>query len=61
MHFFYNVIAPDYFRALRIGLIAGRDFSRDDDETAQPVTIVNETMARDSGATRPARSGSAFG
>jgi predicted permease len=45
-HFFYNVIAPDYFRALRIGLVAGRDFSRDDDESAQPVTIVNETMAR---------------
>jgi putative ABC transport system permease protein len=46
MHFFYNVIAPDYFRALRIGLLAGRDFNGDDDATAQPVTIVNETMAR---------------
>jgi predicted permease len=45
-HFFYNVIAPDYFRVLRIGLLAGRDFNRDDDETAQAVAIVNETMAR---------------
>jgi predicted permease len=45
-NFYFNVIAPDYFRTLRIGLIAGRDFSRDDDESAQSVAIVNETMAR---------------
>jgi predicted permease len=45
-HFFYNVIAPDYFRTLRIGLVAGRDFTRDDHAAAQPVAIVNETMAR---------------
>jgi predicted permease len=46
MNFFFNVIAPDYFRALRITRIAGRDFTRDDDQLAQPVAIVNETMAR---------------
>jgi len=45
-HFFYNVIAPDYFRTLRIGVVAGRDFTRDDDPAAEPVAIVNETMAR---------------
>ncbi|MBY0496774.1 MAG: ABC transporter permease [Cyanobacteria bacterium] len=46
MMFLYNVIAPDYFRTLRIPLLAGRDFTRTDDANAAPAVIINETMAR---------------
>ena len=46
MMFLYNIIAPDYFRTLRIPLLAGRDVTRADDATAPPAVIVNETMAR---------------
>ena len=44
--FLYNVIAPDYFNTLRIGVVAGRGFERRDDMDAPLVTVVNETMAR---------------
>ncbi len=43
--FLSNVVAPDYFRTLKIGLAAGREFESRDDETAMPVAIVNETAA----------------
>lgn len=46
MLFLYNVVAPDYFGTLRIPLLAGRDFTRTDDTSAQPAVIINETMAR---------------
>jgi macrolide transport system ATP-binding/permease protein len=46
MLFLYNVVAPDYFETLRIPLLAGRDFSRTDDTSAQPAVIINETLAR---------------
>ena len=46
MMFLYNTIAPDYFRTLRIPMLAGRDFARTDDAGAPPAVIVNETMAR---------------
>ena len=38
--------APDYFRTLRIPLLAGREFEDRDDETAAPVAIVNATLAQ---------------
>jgi len=41
-----NTIGPDYFRTLRIPLIAGREFEDRDDEHAAPVAIVNGTLAR---------------
>jgi len=41
----YNEVSPGYFSTLGIPLVSGREFSRNDDETAQPVAIVNETMA----------------
>jgi predicted permease len=44
--FLSNVVAPDYFRTLNIGLLAGREFESRDDAAAMPVAIVNETMAR---------------
>lgn len=41
-----NTVAPDYFRTLRIDLLAGRDFNDLDGPGTEPVIIVNETMAR---------------
>src|SRR5262249_32745321 len=41
----YVQIGDDYFETLGIPLIAGRAFSRSDDENSPPVAIVNETMA----------------
>jgi putative ABC transport system permease protein len=44
--FLNNVVAPDYFQTLRIGIEAGREFTRRDDRSAQQVVIVNDTLAR---------------
>ena len=44
--FLSNIVAPDYFRTLKIRLIAGREFESRDDALAMPVAIVNETLAR---------------
>ena len=41
----YIQIAEDYFATLGIPLVSGREFTRKDDEAAQPVAIINETMA----------------
>src|SRR5205085_8719200 len=38
---------PDYFSALRIGLLRGRLFTEDDAATTPPVVVVSERMARD--------------
>ena len=43
---FYNGVSEGYFETMRIPLIEGRYFSSDDAEGAQPVVIVNQTMAR---------------
>ncbi|HEX7959955.1 MAG TPA: FtsX-like permease family protein, partial [Terriglobales bacterium] len=39
-------ISPEYFRALRIPLRGGREFTAHDKEGEQPVTIINEALAR---------------
>jgi macrolide transport system ATP-binding/permease protein len=44
--FLIDAIAPSYFHTLRIPLLAGRDFERRDSSTADPIAIVNETLAR---------------
>lgn len=44
--FMSNTVGPDYFAALRIKLLAGREFEEGDDPSAPKVAIVNETMAR---------------
>jgi putative ABC transport system permease protein len=44
--FLSNVVAPDYFRTLKIGLLAGREFESRDDAAAMPAIIVNETLGR---------------
>ena len=45
MSFMGNIVGPDYFRTLRIEMVAGREFEERDDETAEPVAIVNATLA----------------
>jgi putative ABC transport system permease protein len=42
----YNEINPGYFRALGVPLIAGREFTAADSETAPKVAIVNEAFAK---------------
>ncbi len=42
----HNIVGPDYFRALHIGLVAGREFERRDGPESVRVAIVNETFAR---------------
>ena len=44
--FLYNAVTADYFRTLRIGIEAGREFTQHDDRSAPPVAMVNETLAR---------------
>ena len=39
-------ITPEYFAALAIPLVAGHGFTARDDATAEQVTIINRTMAR---------------
>jgi predicted permease len=41
----YNEVTPGYFKTLGIPLVAGRDFTRADEESSEPVAIVDETMA----------------
>jgi predicted permease len=42
----WNMVEPDYFRTLRIPIVAGRDFSAVDLDGRQPVAIVDESTAR---------------
>jgi predicted permease len=44
--FLYNTVGADYFRTLRITVMAGRAFEERDDEGALPVAIVNNTFAQ---------------
>jgi macrolide transport system ATP-binding/permease protein len=41
----YNQIGPAYLATTGVPLVSGREFTRADNETAQPVAIVNDTMA----------------
>lgn len=46
MKLYRSAIGPDYFKTLRIPLVAGRDFTTDDDSAHAPVMIVNEAFVR---------------
>jgi predicted permease len=41
-----GIVSEDYFKLLRIGLVAGRTFTADDREGAPGVCIVNESLAK---------------
>ena len=43
---FANAVGPGHFDTLRIGMVAGRDFTDLDGDAAPRVAIVNETLAR---------------
>jgi predicted permease len=42
----YRAISPDYFHAMSIPLLKGRDFNDRDTKDAPPALIINETFAR---------------
>jgi putative ABC transport system permease protein len=41
-----SIVAPGYFRLLKVPMLAGRDFTDKDDEKGLRVIIVNQTFAR---------------
>jgi putative ABC transport system permease protein len=43
---YLNAISPGYFETLRIPLLTGRDFNKQDGKGAPRVAIVNQTLAR---------------
>ena len=42
----FNPVTPEYFRTMGTSIVRGRGFTPDDRRGAEPVLIVNETMAR---------------
>jgi predicted permease len=42
----FNRVTPTYFETMKTPILRGRAFTRSDDENAQAVAIVNETMAK---------------
>jgi predicted permease len=43
---YYNTVSPDLFRTMEIPVSKGRSFNEHDDQKAQMVIIINETLAR---------------
>ena len=41
----YNEVGENYFATMGIPMVAGREFTRADDQNAEPVALLNETMA----------------
>jgi predicted permease len=46
MKLYRAAIGPDYFKLLRVPVLAGRDFRLDDDSAHAPVMIVNDAFVR---------------
>jgi putative ABC transport system permease protein len=42
----YHIVSPGYTTALGVPLLSGRVFSESDNETAPPVALINDTLAR---------------
>ncbi len=42
----WSIVTPDYFQTMKIPLLRGRTFTKDEDEKGRPVVIVDENLAR---------------
>jgi putative ABC transport system permease protein len=42
----WSIVTPDYFQAMKIPILRGRTFTRDEDEQGKPVVLVDENLAR---------------
>jgi predicted permease len=42
----YHAVSPAYFHTMNVGVVTGRPFREDDSNSARPVVIINELIAR---------------
>jgi len=42
----WSIVSPDYFQTMRIPILRGRTFTRDEDEQGKKVLLVDENLAR---------------
>jgi putative ABC transport system permease protein len=42
----WSIVTPDYFETMKIPILRGRTFTRDEDEQGKPVVLVDENLAR---------------
>ena len=42
----WSIVTADYFQTMKIPLLRGRSFTRDEDEQGKPVVLVDENLAR---------------
>jgi putative ABC transport system permease protein len=42
----WSIVSPDYFQTMKIPILRGRTFTRDEDEQGKPVVLVDENLAR---------------
>lgn len=42
----FKIVTPDFLKAMGTQVVAGREFTQRDNETAPPVAIISETLAR---------------
>jgi putative ABC transport system permease protein len=42
----YRIVSPDYFRTMKIQIVAGRVFNAQDRDGAEPVAVISEDLAR---------------
>jgi putative ABC transport system permease protein len=42
----WSIVSADYFQTMKIPLLRGRSFTKDEDEQGKPVVVVDESLAR---------------
>ena len=42
----WSIVTPDYFQTMKIPILRGRTFTRDEDEQGKPVVLIDENLAR---------------